>query len=261
MPRLAAVSTASRAVGVLHDHVGALIDQRLGGVGFLARIEPLADPDDLDLDVRIDGLRADHRRVDAGDHFRDRHRADVAHDARLRHLGRDHALDVAALVEAARIGREVFLALVSGGVLEHEIGIFLRHLHGRVHEPERGGEDQLVARARQLLDRALGVRPFWHLLQIGRLDLVAERLDHGQAALIVLIAPAEVADRADIDESDLQLVLGRRRRSKRQQGGGGNQEFPHGLLSQSDGPSCRKDAPPSRALFAFSTVRHEGETQ
>ena len=41
-----------RRVGVLHEHVGALIDQRLGGVGFLAGIEPGVDPHDLDLEVR-----------------------------------------------------------------------------------------------------------------------------------------------------------------------------------------------------------------
>ena len=93
-----------RRVGVLHDHVGALVEQRLGGVGFLAGVEPGVHPDDLDLDVRIDRLRAEHRGVDARDHFRDRERGDVAEHAGLRHLGGDHALDVAALVEAAGIG-------------------------------------------------------------------------------------------------------------------------------------------------------------
>ena len=52
MPRCAATCIAAGAVGVLHDHVGALVEQRLGGVGFLARIEPGVHPDDLDLDVR-----------------------------------------------------------------------------------------------------------------------------------------------------------------------------------------------------------------
>jgi len=38
---------------VLHDDVGALIDERLGGVGLLGGIEPGVDPDDLDLDVGL----------------------------------------------------------------------------------------------------------------------------------------------------------------------------------------------------------------
>ena len=48
-----------------------------------------------------------------------RERGDVAEHAGLRHLGGDQALDVAALVEPRRIGREVLVALVAGGVLEH----------------------------------------------------------------------------------------------------------------------------------------------
>ena len=61
-----------RRVGVLHDHVDALVGERLGGVGFLARIEPGVHPDHLELDIRVDGLRAEHGGVDAGDHFGDR---------------------------------------------------------------------------------------------------------------------------------------------------------------------------------------------
>src|SRR5262249_311690 len=67
------------------------------------------------------------------------------------------------------------------------------------------GEDQLVAGARQLLDRALGVGALAHVLEIGRLDLVAERLHDPLAAELVLIGPAEVPDRAALDESALQF--------------------------------------------------------
>ena len=38
-----------RAVGVLADDVGALVDQRLGGVALLARVVPGVDPDHLHL--------------------------------------------------------------------------------------------------------------------------------------------------------------------------------------------------------------------
>ena len=121
-------------------------------------------------------LRAEHGGVDAGDDFRNRERADIAEHAGLRHLGRDLALDVAALVQARRIGRHVLVALVAGGVLEMHVRIFLRDLQRRVHVAERGREDQLVAGAHQLLDGALGVGTFGDVLEIGGLDLVAELL-------------------------------------------------------------------------------------
>ena len=137
-----------------------------------------------------------------------RERADIAEHAGLRHLRRDHALDVAALVPPRRIGRHVLVALVAGGVLEMHVGIFLGDLQRRVHVAERGREDQLVAGADQLLDGALGVGAFRHVLEIGGLDLVAEFLHQRLARQFVLIGPAEVADRAEIDEPDLQLVGG-----------------------------------------------------
>src|SRR5262249_27535613 len=128
MPRLAAVSTAAALSvccmmtsapwsisalaasasfpGLIHSP--ARLRCTVGGV------EPFADLDDLDLDVGVDRLRAQQGGVEAGDPLRDRHRADVPHHARLGHLGRDHALNVAALVEAARIGRQVLFTLVAG---------------------------------------------------------------------------------------------------------------------------------------------------
>ena len=63
-----------------------------------------------------------------------------------------------------------------------------------------------MAGAGQLLDRALGVGALGDILEKGRLDLVAQRLLHRLAAEVVLVAPAEVADRPDIDEADLQLI-------------------------------------------------------
>ena len=193
---------------MLHDHVGALIEQRLGGVSFLAGVEPGVRPDDLDLDVGIDGLRAEDGGVDAHDDFRDRERADVAEHAGLRHLAGDDALNVAALVEPAVIDRHVLVALEAGGVLEMHVGIFLRHLQRRIHVAERGGEDQLVAGARQLFDRSFGVGTFADVLEVGGLDLVAEFLDQRLPRNFMLIGPAEIADRAEIDKAYLELVGG-----------------------------------------------------
>ena len=243
---------------MLHDDVGALVDQRLGGVGFLAGIEPGVRPDDLDLDVGIDRLRAEHGGVDAGDHFRNRERGDIAEHARFRHLGGDDALDVAALIEPPRIGRHVLVALVAGGVLEMHVRVFLGDLQRRLHVAERRREDQLVAGARELLDRAFGVRAFADILEERGFDLVAEFLDHLEAAEVVLVGPAEIADRAEIDETDLEFVGGG---SAEQACSGGehrcgcrDENLAHGFLRFTDGWTISPDArrPVARASGTFT---------
>ncbi|MGY4462318.1 hypothetical protein ACVWYI_006278 [Bradyrhizobium sp. LB13.1] len=208
MPRSLAICIAARRIRVLHDDVSALVDQRLGSVGLLARIEPGVGPDDLHLDVRVDGLRRQDRRIDARDDLRNRERADIAEHAGLRHFGRDQALDVAALVPFGRVGRHVRIALVAGRVLEMHVRVFLRDLQRRIHIAERRREDQLVAGADELLDGPLGVGTFRHVFQIGGLNLVAELLHQRLACQLMLIGPAEVSDRTQIDEADLQLVGG-----------------------------------------------------
>jgi hypothetical protein len=103
-------------------------------------------------------------------------------------------------------------------VLEEDVGVLLGDLQRRLHEAERGREDELMPAPGQALDDALGVGAFRDVLDEGRLDLVAERLLHGLAALVVLVGIAEIADRPDIDEADLQLVL-RRGRAAQPEGG------------------------------------------
>ena len=88
------------------------------------------------------------------------------------------------------------------------VRVLLRHLQGRIHVTEGGCEDQLVAGANELLDSAFGVRTFGNVLEIGGLDLVAKFLDHGLARKLVLVGPAEVADRAKINKSDFELLGG-----------------------------------------------------
>ncbi|MHC2703024.1 hypothetical protein ACVMHZ_006187 [Bradyrhizobium liaoningense] len=86
--------------------------------------------------------------------------------------------------------------------------VFLGDLQRRVHVAEGRGENQLVAGADQLLDRALGVGAFGHVFEVGGLDLVAQFLHQRLTTEVVLIGPAEVSDRTHIDEADLQLVGG-----------------------------------------------------
>ena len=71
-------------------------------------------------------------------------------------------------------------------------------------KPKEVVKIEAVAGAGELLDGALGIG-LRHALDIGRLDLVAEGLLDRLAALVVLVAPAEIADRPDIDEADLEL--------------------------------------------------------
>ena len=178
----------------------------------LARIEPGRDPDHLDLDVGVDRLGRQVSRVDAHHHLGDRERGDVADGVGLGHLAGDQADDVAALVEAGVVGGDVGRLLEAGGVLELHVGIARGHLDGGVHEPERGGEDDAAAGRGQLVDDALGVRPLGHVLDEVGVDLVAELLLDRLQPLVVLVAPAVVADRPDVDEADLGLGLRLRRR-------------------------------------------------
>jgi hypothetical protein len=62
----ASCSGAAESVCWVED-VGALGDERLGGVRLLARIEPGVDPVDLALGVGIGGRQAALEGVDAGD--------------------------------------------------------------------------------------------------------------------------------------------------------------------------------------------------
>ena len=191
---------------MLGDDVGALADQHLGRVRLLAGVEPRAHPDDLQLEVGVDGLRAQQEGVDAADHLRDRERGDVARDPALRHPRRDLADDVASLVEARRIRGHVVGPLVARGVLELHVREVPGHLDGRLHVAERGGEDDSGPLADEAGDRAFGVGAFGHVLDVDGLDPVAERFLDREPPLIVLVGPAVVADRADVDESDHQLV-------------------------------------------------------
>jgi hypothetical protein len=101
------------------------------------------------------------------------------------------------------------LALVTGCVLELHIREILGDLVGRVHVAEGRCEDDVAAGAREALDGALGIGAFRHAFEVSGFDLVAEFFFRIQAALIVLIGPAEIAHRADIDETGLDLVHAR----------------------------------------------------
>jgi hypothetical protein len=91
-------------------------------------------------------------------------------------------------------------------VLEVHVRILRRNFDDRIHVAERGGEDELMAGACELFDGTLGVGTFGHVFQIGRFDPVAEGGDDRPATDLMLIGPAEIADRPEIDETDFQFA-------------------------------------------------------
>ena len=172
--------------------------------------------------------------VDAHHHFGDREGNDVAGNARLRFLGGDLAEHIAAFIETRIVDAEIVTGLVAGSVLEHHLGKLLGDLHFGVHEAKRRAEDDLAAFACQALEGAVGIGAFGDVLQIGGLDLVAERLLDLEPALVVLVGVAEIADRAGIDPAGLQLVgslCGRGQRQCRCRRHQGNKQFFHCVTS------------------------------
>ena len=133
-----------RGIGVLEDHVCALVDQRLGRLGLLARVVPGADPDHLDGRLRVNLAQGQSEGVDAADYLGNREGADVADHVRLGHAPGDGTRHGPAFVEAGHVGAEVLRLLVASGVLEAHLGELLGDLDGRVHVAERGGEDEVA---------------------------------------------------------------------------------------------------------------------
>ena len=96
-------------------------------------------------------------------------------------------------------------------MFEFHVGKIGRDLQGRVHEPEGGREDDVVTGLGKLPDHPFGVRALGDVLDKRRFDLVAECRIDGLPALVVAVCPAEIIDRTDINEADLDRVLGDRR--------------------------------------------------
>jgi hypothetical protein len=175
---------------------------------FLTWVEPGVDPDDLQLEARVDRLRTLLEGVDAHHHFGNREGSDVGGAVILRGLGGDLAEDIAALIESRVVGREIRASLVAGAMLELDLRELGGDLHCRIHEAEGGREDQLAAGAGKALDGALGVRAFRDVFEIRRFDLVAEFCLDLLAAEVVGLRITAIGVRTDIDEADLRLVRG-----------------------------------------------------
>uniref|UniRef100_A0A494G987 Uncharacterized protein n=1 Tax=Solanum lycopersicum TaxID=4081 RepID=A0A494G987_SOLLC len=179
---------------------------RVGGIGFLARIEPRVDPNNLDFGTGVVLVQGQLDGVDVADHFRNRERGDIADLLGLGHLRCEEAADITTLVGARQVGAKILVLLVAGGVFEGHLGKLLGDFQRRVHVAERGGEDQVVVVLGHVADHPLGVGALGHVLDVIGGDLRAEFLRQRLAPLFMLIRPAVVADRADVDETDLQRI-------------------------------------------------------
>src|SRR5207249_2906631 len=105
-----------RRIRMLGYDIGALIDQGLGCVALLAGIVPAVDPDDFDLAVGVDRTHALHEGVHPHDDLGNRNRPDIADYAGFGELAGNHALYVAAFVEADVVGRDIVGPLVARGM-------------------------------------------------------------------------------------------------------------------------------------------------
>ncbi len=137
---------------------------------------------------------------------------DIAERVRLRHLARQHAQQVRAFMEPGFVRGDVRRDLVTGVVLEVGFGKELRDLERGLHVAERRREDELIAGGGELTDDALRVRGRRDVLDEGGFHLGAEGFLDLPAPEIVLIGPARIAHRIDVDERHLQRLIRRRRR-------------------------------------------------
>ena len=78
----------------------------------------------------------------------------------------------------------------------------LGNLHRRIHVAERCREHEIKAIGGELPYDALGFGAFRHALDIFGLNLVAQGLLHLQTTEIVLVGPAGISNRADVDKAD-----------------------------------------------------------
>ena len=126
--------------------------------------------------------------------------ANVADDIRLRHRTGNHSGQVPALVTAAVVYADILSRLVSGGMLKLYVRKSRRDFDDTVHIAETGGKDQVIALGRVALQHTRRVRSFRDQLTVCRLHA---QLFQRQPALIVRIAPTEIAHRANVDKCNL----------------------------------------------------------
>ena len=116
-------------------------------------------------------------------------------------------MDRAAFVETSRVNGHVVSLLVASCVFEFHVREVRGDVDGRVHEAERGGKDDVRTAESHLRDSALCVRAFWDVLLVNEVYRVAEVVNHFHSGVVVVLCPAAVIDRADVDKANFGFVL------------------------------------------------------
>ena len=98
---------------MVRDDVAALSDQRIGRIGFLARVIPSVGPDHINLHVGIDGLSTQRVCIDALEHFGNRHSGDVTQMAVLAHRSGKLACEITSLIKASVVVTEIVGRLIT----------------------------------------------------------------------------------------------------------------------------------------------------
>ena len=93
-------------------------------------------------------------------------------------------------------------------MLPFDVGELLGGLERLVHVAVGGGEDELVALLGEILHHRNRARVLLDVFDIAGDDLTFQRRVQRLAALFVRPRPAVVADRAEIDEADLERLGG-----------------------------------------------------
>ena len=160
-----------RAVDVTGEDVDALVDQAVGGFGFLDRHRPVAGEDHLRGRLRVGEPGAQRESVDVAQHLRDRFCGDKAEFAGLAGVAGDNARDVLGFVDIAKVAagiRGILVAPQPAAMFEAQFWKLLGHLdHVRVVVSERcreeqGGAVEIDHRLHGLFDR-VGFRDFLFL--------------------------------------------------------------------------------------------------
>ena len=190
-----------RRIGVMCQHVGLLTDERLGGIGFLARIVPSRSPDYANFNIGIDALSAKRIGIDALEDFGNRNGSDVTQNVRLRHRTGEFAGKITRFIKAGRIVGHVGRSLITRSMLELNVRELLGNLKNRVHVAERGRKDELVALLREVAKHAFAVSSGGNVLYRRELYFVAIYLFERDTGEVVLTRPAFLTRRTHIDES------------------------------------------------------------
>ena len=115
-------------------------------------------------------------------------------------------------------GAQVVEVLEAGTVLEGHVGEAGRHLQHRRAVREAGPEDEPVAGAGKLGEHPFGGLRVVDVVERGHVDPVAERGGDGLGAEAVLPGPADLRDRRDVDDADLEGLGGPREPGEREPG-------------------------------------------